>query len=49
MPWASRKDKILSFMVKIFSKFLLWLKFYPYLCNVFKIERAAKDTKKGRE
>nr|DAQ73330.1 MAG TPA: hypothetical protein [Caudoviricetes sp.] len=34
IPWDSRKDKILSFIVKIFSKILLWLKFYPYLCSV---------------
>ena len=49
MPWVSRKDKILSFMVKIFSKFLLRLKFCLYLCSVFKIERVSKDTKKARE
>nr|DAO14115.1 MAG TPA: hypothetical protein [Caudoviricetes sp.] len=35
--------------MKIIPEYICRVENYHYLCNVFKIERAAKDTKKGRE
>ena len=37
ISFSFKKARILSFMVKISPIFVFRLKFYPYICSVFKV------------